>query len=158
MVPCVCSPRVDSGVANLFCFFLSGECMCFITPQFAKASSSNSHMRGPDICRWVNLTYPNLHWPAWTYHYILLCNFIGLYTYAAQGADILTPTTVVECVDNHGLGLYCRHWYRFFICWGCSSRIFYFSHWINLLSSSNYRWKSTHRFTFTPGVMSCTSA
>ena len=38
----------------------------------------------------------------------------SFYNYAAHAADILTPTSVVQGVDNHSWGLYCRRCY--YIC------------------------------------------
>ena len=55
--------------------------------------------------------------------YITLLLYWSLYNYAVHAADILTPTTVVQGVDNHSRGLYCRRCYCICVCWGRSSRI-----------------------------------
>ena len=47
----------------------------------------------------------------------------SLYNYTAHAADILTPTTVVQGVDNHSWGLYCRRCYCIRVCWRRSSLI-----------------------------------
>ena len=66
--------------------------------------------------------------------FILLHYFSwSLYNYAAYVADILTPTTVVQGVDNRSQGLYCRRCYCICVCWGRSSRIFHFSCWFGQL-------------------------
>ena len=52
----------------------------------------------------------------------LLLNW-SLYNYAAHAADILTPTTVVQGVDNHSWGLYCRRCYCLWVCWSFQSDI-----------------------------------
>ena len=73
----------------------------------------------------------HLHWPVGTYRYKPLCYFYwSVYNYAAHAADILTPTTVVQGVDNHSRGLYCHRCYCIRVCWGRSSRIFHFSRWL----------------------------
>ena len=69
--------------------------------------------------------------------YITLLLYWSLYNYAAHAADILTPTTVVQGVDNHSWGLYCRRCHCICVCWGCSSWIFHFSRWLGQLSSPN---------------------
>ena len=43
---------------------------------------------------------------------------------------------------------YLRHCYRFYICWGCSSRIFHFSHWFDQLSAVLTKDESPHAGTF----------
>ena len=86
-----------------------------------------------------------------TYRYIPLYYFYwSLYNYAADAADIVFPTTVVQGVDNHSWGLYCRRCYCIRICWGRSSRIFHFSGWLGQLSSPNQGWESTHRLHLYP--------
>ena len=45
--------------------------------------------------------------------------------------------TVVQGIDNHSWGLYCRRCYCIRICWERSSRIFHFSRWLGQLSSPN---------------------
>ena len=82
--------------------------------------------------------------------YITLLLYWSSYNYAAHAADILTPTTVVQGVDNLSWGLYCRRCYCICVCWGCSSRIFHFSRWLGQLSSPNQGWESTHRLHFYP--------
>ena len=123
--------------------------MCSITPETAKVGSSYSHMRVPGIGCWFsdrsNCSHwsfeaavlpinPNIYTDQWEpiiiYHSITL---LVLYNYAAHAADILTPTTVVQGVDNHSWGLYCRRCYCICVCWGRSSRIFHFSRWLSQL-------------------------
>ena len=47
---------------------------------------------------------------------ITLLLYWSLYNYAAHAADILTPTTVVQGVDNHSWCLYYRRCYWFCVC------------------------------------------
>ena len=93
-----------------------------------------------------------------TYRYIPLYYFYwSLYNYAAHAADILTPTTVVQDVDNHRRGLYCRRCYFIRVCWGRSSRIFHFSRWLGQLSTVLTKDESPHTgYTVTPWVVSLT--
>ena len=49
----------------------------------------------------------HLKWTMLTYNYILLCKLTGHYT--TMQPNILTPTTTVLGVENHGCGLYCRY-------------------------------------------------
>ena len=87
------------------------------------------------------------------YHYF----YWSLYNYAAHAADILTPTTVVQGVDNHSLGLYCRCCYCIRVCRGRSSKIFHFSRWHGQLSTVLTKDESPHTgYTFTPWVVSFT--
>ena len=79
------------------------------------------------------------------YFYWSLCN------YAAHAADILTPTTVVQGVDNHSWDLYCHRCYCIHVCWGRSNRIFHFSRWLCQLSTILTKDESPHTgYTFTP--------
>ena len=82
--------------------------------------------------------------------YITLLLYWSLYNYASHAADILTPTTVVQGVDNHSWGLYCRRCHCICVCWGRSSQIFHFSRWLGQLSSPNQGWESTHRLHLYP--------
>ena len=82
--------------------------------------------------------------------YITLLLYWSLYNYAAHAADILTPTTVVQGVDNHSWGLYCRRCHCICICWGRSSRIFHFSRWLGQLSRPNQGRESSHRLHLYP--------
>ena len=93
-----------------------------------------------------------------TYRYIPLYYFYwSLYNYAAHAADILTPTTVVQGVDNHSWGLNCRRCYCIRVFWGRSSRIFHFSRWLGQLSTVLTKDESPHTgYTFTPWVVSFT--
>ena len=70
---------------------------------------------------------------------------------------ILTPTILVQGVDNLSWGLYCRRCYCIRVCWGPSSRIFHFSRWLGQLSSVLTKDESPHTgYTFTPWVVSFT--
>ena len=76
-----------------------------------------------------------------------------LYNYAAHAADILSPTTVVQGVDNHSWGLYCRRCYCIRSCWGYST----FSRWLGQLSTVLTKDESPHTgCAFTPWVVSFT--
>ena len=90
-----------------------------------------------------------------TYRYVPLFYFYfywSLYNYAAHAADILTLTTVVQGVDNHSWGLYCR---RIRVCWRRCSRIFHFARWLGQLSTVLTKDESPHTgYTFTPWVVS----
>ena len=79
--------------------------------------------------------------------YTTLLFYWSIYNYAAHAADILTPTTVVQGVDHHSWGLYCRRCYCICVCWGRSSRIFPFSRW---LGQPYQGWESTHRLHLYP--------
>ena len=82
--------------------------------------------------------------------------YIPLY-YLYWSLYILTPTTVVQGVDNHSRGLYCRRCYCIRVCWGRSSRIFHFSRWHGQLSTVLTKDESPHTgYTFTPWVVSFT--
>ena len=76
--------------------------------------------------------------------YTILLLYWSLYNYAAHAADILTPTTVVQDVDNHSWGLYCRRCYCISVCWGRSSRIFHFSRWLGQLRTVLTKDESPH--------------
>ena len=82
-------------------------------------------MRGPGIGCWLsdcsNCSHwsfeaavlpinPNIYTDQWEpiFYIPLYYLYWSLYNYAAHAADILTPTTVVQGVDNHSWGLYCR--------------------------------------------------
>ena len=108
--------------------------MCSITPETANVGSSYNRMRGPGIRCWfsdrsncshwsLTLTFYTDQWePIVIYHSI---TFTGPYT--TMQPTLLTPTTVVQGVDNHIWGFYCRRCYCTRVCWGRSSRIFHFS-------------------------------
>ena len=61
--------------------------------------------------------------------YITLLLYWSFYNYTAHAADILTPTTIVQWVDNHSWCLYCRRCYCLCVRRGRSSRIFHLSRW-----------------------------
>ena len=134
--------------------------MCSITPETANVGSSYNRMRGPGIgccfldrsncSHWsLTLTFYTDQWEAIViYHSI---TFTGPYT------TILTPTTVVQGVDNHSRGLYCRRCYCIRVCWGRSSQIFHFSRWLGQLSTVLTKDESPHTgYTFTPWVVPLT--
>ena len=86
--------------------------------------------------------------------YIIVLLYWSLYNYAAHAADILTPTSVVQGVDNHSLGLYYRCCYCLCVCWGRSSRIVHFSRWLCQFSTVLTKDESPHTgYTFTPWVV-----
>ena len=79
--------------------------------------------------------------------------FTGPYT-TMQPMLLLTPTTVVQGVDNHSWGLYCRRCYGIHVCWGRFSLIFHFSRWLGQLSTVLTKDESPHTgYTFTPWVV-----
>ena len=150
--------------------------MCSITPETANVCSSYNRMRGPGIGCWFsdrsNCSHwsfeadvlpnnPNIYTDQWEpivmYHSISNYYYWSLYNYAAHAAGILTPTTVVQGVDNHSWGLYCRRCYCIRACWRRSSRIFHFSRWFGQLSTVLTKGESPHTGdTFTPWVVSFT--
>ena len=146
--------------------------MCSNTPGTAKVDSSYSHMRGPCLGCWFshhsNCSYwsfeaavlptnPDINTDQWEPIYTTLLFSWSLYNYAPHAADILTPTTVVEGVDNHSWGLYYRRCCRICINWGCSGQIFHFSHLLGQLSSVLPKDESPHTgYTFNPWVVSFT--
>ena len=109
--------------------------MCSITPETANVGSSYNRMRGPCIGCWFSDRSNCSHWSS-TLTFTLTSENLSLYTtllfywplynYAAQAADILNQTTVVQGVDSHCWGLYCRRCYCTRLCWGRSSRTFHF--------------------------------
>ena len=107
--------------------------VCSITPETAKVGSSYSHTRAPGVGCWFpdrsNCSHwsfqaavlpinPNIYTDQWEpiviYHYYF---YWSLYNYAANAADMLTATTVVQGVDNHSWCLYCRRCYCICVCW-----------------------------------------
>ena len=87
------------------------------------------------------------------YHSI---TFTGPYT-TMKPTLHFTPTTVVQSVDNHSWGLYCRRCYCIRVCWGGSSRIFHCSRWLGQLSTVLTKDESPHTgYIFTPWVVSFT--
>ena len=100
---------------------------------------------------------PNIYTDQWEpiiiYHSI---TFTGPYT--TMQTTLLTPTTVVQGVDNHSWGLYYRRCYCIRVCWGRSSQIFHFSRWLGQLSTAVLtKDESPHTgYTFTPWVVSFT--
>ena len=104
--------------------------MCSITLGTAQICSSYSHMPGPGICcdsqtipivatgaskpMCCQLTLAFMLTSVNISLYITLLLYWLLYDYAA---DILTPTTVKQAVDNYSWGLYCRHCYCICVCW-----------------------------------------
>ena len=147
--------------------------MCSITTEAAKVGSSDSHMRGPGIGCWfsdrskcsqrsfeaaVLPVNPNLYSDQWEpivmYHFITLLVVIQL---CSPHRWELDSTTVVQGINNHSRGLYCRRCYCFSVCRGRSSRIFYFSRWLGQLSTVLSKHESPHTgYTFTPWVVSYT--
>ena len=146
-----CSPTPDLSII----FRPWSSYMCAITPDTAKAGSSYNHMRGPCIGSWfsdrsncsqwsfeaaVLPIHPNIctdQWEAivlyiyiyiYIYLYIYVLLYWPLYNYAAHAADILTPTTVVQGVDNHSWAAIASAFF-----WERSSRIFHFSRWLGQL-------------------------
>ena len=126
--------------------------MCSITPATAKIGSSYGHMRGPGICCWFSdhsncsqwnfeaallPINPNIYIDQWEpiviYHSITLLVIIQLWSPRCR--HLLTPSTVVQCVDNHSRGLYCHQCYCICVCWGRPSRILHFSCWPGHLST-----------------------
>ena len=82
----------------------------------------------------------------------------SVYNYAAYAADIFTPIAVAQGVDNHCWGSHCRRCYCIRVCWGRSSRKFYFSRWLGQLSTALTNDESPHTgYTFTPWVVSFTA-
>ena len=82
--------------------------------------------------------------------YITLLLNWSLYNYAAHAADILTPTTVVQGVDNHSWGLYCRRCYCICVCWSFQSDIPLFTLSWPAKHSPNQGWESTRRLHLYP--------
>ena len=150
--------------------------MCSITPETANVCSSYNLMRGPGIGCWLsdrsNCSHcsfeaavlpinPNIYTDQWEPIFYIPLYYLyfyrSLYNYAAHSANILTPTTVVQGVDNHSWGLYCRRCYCICVCWRRSSRIFHFSRWLGQLSTVLTKDESPHTgYTFTPWVVSFT--
>ena len=111
----------------------------------------------PLCCR-LTLTFYTDQWePIVRYHSITF-TFTGPYTTLQPTLlTSLTPTTVVQGVDNHRWGLYCRRCYCIHVCWRCSSRIVHFSRWLDQLSTVLTNDESPHTgYTFTPWVVSFT--
>ena len=98
--------------------------MCSITPETANVGSSHNNMRG--IGCWFSERSNCSHWSL-TLAFTLISEKLSLYTtlllywslynYAAHAADISTPTTVAQSVNNHSWGLYCRRCYCIRVCW-----------------------------------------
>ena len=138
--------------------------MFSITPETANVGSNYNRMRGLSIGCWFSdcsncshlsltltftLTSENLI-PLYYFYW-------SLYKYAAHAVDILTPTTVVQGLDNHSWGLYCRSCYCICVSWGRSSQILHFSRWLGQLSTVLTKDESPHTgYTFTPWVVSFT--
>ena len=80
--------------------------------------------------------YPNIYNDQWEpiviYHSI---TFTGPTTMQPTLLTSWLPTTVVQGVDNHSWGLYCRRCYCTRVCWGRPSQIFHFSRWLGQLSA-----------------------
>ena len=94
----------------------------------------------------------------WTYCYTSLLLYLSIYNYVAHAADILSPTTVMQGVDNNSWGLYCHHCYYICVSWGCSSQLFLFSRWLGHLSTLFLTKDETPHtgYTLTPRLMSFT--
>ena len=88
--------------------------------------------------------------------YITLLLYWSLYNHAARAVDIFIPNTVVQCIDNHSWGLYCRRCCCICVCWGHLSRIFNFSRWLGqLVNTVLTKDESPHTvYIFTPSVVS----
>ena len=101
---------------------------------------------------------PNIYTDQWEPSlYTTLLFYWSLYNYAAHAAGVLTPFTVVQGVDNHSWGLYCRRCYCICVCWGRPCRIFHFSRWLGQLRTVLTKDESPHTgYTFTPWVVSFT--
>ena len=136
--------------------------MCSVTPETANVGRSYNRMRGPGIGCWFSDRSNCSHWSL-TLTVTLTSENLSLYATisllpvltAAPAADILTQTTAVQGIDNHSWGLYCD--YCVYVCWGRSSRIFHFSHWLGQLSTVLTKDESPHTgYTFTPWVVSFT--
>ena len=143
--------------------------MCSITPETANVCNSYNRMRVPGIGCWFS------HRSNWvskplccrltliftlTSENLSLCTtlLLWLYSHIAHAADILTPTTVVQGVDNHSWGLYCRRCYCIRVCWRRSCRISHFSRCLGQLITVLTKDESPHTgYTFTPWVVSFTS-
>ena len=107
------------------------------------------------LCCWLTLTFTLTSENISLYTILLLC--WSLYNYAAHAADIFTPITVIQGVDNHSWGLHCCRCYCICVCWVRSSRIHHLSHWLGQLLTVLTKDESPHTFyTFTPRVVSFT--
>ena len=136
--------------------------MCPITPERANFGSSYNRIRGPGTGCW----FSDRSNCSLTLTFTLTSENLSLYTtqllywsynYAAHDAYILTPTTVVQGVNNRSWGLYCRRCYCIRVCWGRPSRIFHFSRWLGQLSTVLIKDETPHTgYTFTPWVVSFT--
>ena len=110
--------------------------MCSITPETANVGSSYNRMRGPGIGCWFSDHSNCSFWSLTLTFYTDQWEAIVIYhSITFTGPTILTPTTVVQGVDNHSRGLYCRRCYCIRVCWGRSSQIFHFSRWLGQLST-----------------------
>ena len=128
--------------------------MCSITPETANVGSSYNRMRGPGIGCWFSDRSNCSHWSLTLTFYTDQWEDIVIYhsiTFTGPYTTILTPTTVVQRVDNHSWGLYCRRCYCIRVCWGLSSQIFHFSRWLGQLSTVLTKDESPHTgYTFIP--------
>ena len=88
--------------------------MCLITPETANVDISYNRMRGSGIGCWFSDRSNCSHWSLTLIFtltsenlslYTTLSLLLVLYNNAGHAADILTPITVVQGVDNHSWGL-----------------------------------------------------
>ena len=138
--------------------------MCSITPETANVGSSYKRMRGPGIDCWFSDRSNCSHWSL-TLTFTLTSEnlsliplyYVLLVLIQLCSPRCLTPTTVIQGVDNHSWGLYCRRCYCIRVCWGRSSRIFHFPSWLGQVSTVLTKDESPHTgYTFTPWVVSFT--
>ena len=102
----------------------------------------------PLCCRLTLIFYTD-QWEAIVIYHSYYFNW-SLYNYAAHAADILTPSTVVQGVDNHSWGLYCRRCYCICVCWSFQSDIPLFTLTWPAKHSPNQGWESTHMLHLYP--------
>ena len=121
--------------------------MWSITPETANVGSGYNRMRGPGIGCWFSDRSNCSHWSL-TLTFTLTSEHLSLYTTLLLLLVFIQlswlPTTVVQGVDNHSWGLYCRRCYCIRVCWGCSSWIFHFSRWLGQLSTVLTKDESPH--------------
>ena len=123
------------------------------SPETANLGSSYNRMRGPGIGKWFSDR---------SNHRSLILTFtltrenLSLYTtllllLVLIQLSWLQLLSVVQGVDYHSWGLYCRRCYCIRVCWGRSNRIFHFSRWLGQLSTVlNQGWESKHRLHLYP--------
>ena len=142
--------------------------MCSITPETSRDISSFSHMRSPGIYSWFSDRSKYSHWileaavlqinpntltltSVNRSLYITLLLYWSLYSFSTHVVNILTATSVVQCIYNHSCGLYCGHYcYGICVCWGYSRRLFHFSRWLGQLSRVLSKDESTRKLHLYP--------